>query len=352
MGHELHNPELLEAALHAFTWTTGIQGHVIDFEPAIPGTPLNFRPDALIELQTQDKPLQFIVEVKRVDRHDILAQIRAFRPPDARPPLILIAPFITTQTAQRCRELRLFFIDAAGNAYIDEPGLYVYVTGQKRPAEFPVIKTGRLNNPAVLKVVFTFLCKPDLINRPYREIAAAAHVALGTVGMAIKELEARRHIGTFGAAVPKRTVVDPERLLKEWVEFYPATLRPKLRPRRFRALELEPFIKTDLGRYGAYWGGEVAAAHLTQYLRPETATIYTGQPLTKLAADNRLRADINGNVEILDTFWDADAIHHPPDLVPPLLVYADLVTTTDGRNLETARLLYEREIAPEIHRVK
>jgi hypothetical protein len=351
MPYELHNPELLEAALTAFTRTAGLRARVLGFDPGVKVKGGNFRPDALIEVETRNKPLRFVVEIKTIDRLDAIAQARAFWPKTARPPLILVAPFIAAPTAERCRKIGLFFMDAAGNAYIDEPGLYVFVTGQKRPAEFPFQRAGRMNNPAVLKVVFALLCKPELVNRPYREIAAAAHVALGTVGLAIKELKTRRHIGTLGAAANKRKIVDPERLLKEWVEFYPATLRPKLRARRFRAPEFGPFADTALAGYGAYWGGEVAGARLTHYLKPEKATIYTGQPATRLAAENRLRADAQGDVEVLDVFWNADAIDHPPEMAPPILVYADLVATTDGRNLETARLLYEREIAPEIHRV-
>ena len=350
MAYPAHDRELLEAALDAFARTTGLQGRVVEFEPRLRGAG-HYRPDALIELETRKKPARFIVEIKRVDRRQAVAQARAFWPEGARPPLILVAPFITAETAQLCREIRLFFMDAAGNAYVDEAGLYVLVTGNKRPGDLAVVPAARMNNPAVLKVIFALLCRPELINRPYREIAAAANVALGTVGFAIKELEQRKHIGASRTAKTRRRLIDPERLLKEWVEFYPATLRPRLRPRRFQAPDFEPFAKTNLGKYGAYWGGEVAGARLTHYLRPHTATVYAGQLPVKLAAENRLRADVNGNVEFLDLFWNADAIRHQPDVVPPILAYADLVATHDGRNLETARLLYEREIAPEIQRL-
>jgi hypothetical protein len=32
------------------------------------------------------------------------------------------------------------------------------------------------------------------------------------------------------------------------------------------------------------------------------------------------------------------------NIVPPLLIYADLLRTADERNIETAKLIYEREI--------
>ena len=48
----------------------------------------------------------------------------------------------------------------------------------------------------------------------------------------------------------------------------------------------------------------------------------------------------------IQAFWGFPEDPAHPDLVPPLLVYADLMATQDGRNLETARLLYEQFLEP------
>ena len=87
----------------------------------------------------------------------------------------------------------LYFADTAGNVFLQGEGLHLYVTGRRRTAEFAAGEEGRITNPAGLKLVFTLLCKPDLLNGTYREIAAAARVALGTVGPVMKELETRGH---------------------------------------------------------------------------------------------------------------------------------------------------------------
>jgi hypothetical protein len=52
---------------------------------------------------------------------------------------------------------------------------------------------------------------------------------------------------------------------------------------------------------------------------------------------------------MLDTFWDWPADPASPDIVPPILVYADLMATHDPRNLEAARLLYDRKIRHALH---
>jgi hypothetical protein len=142
--------------------------------------------------------------------------------------------------------------------------------------------------------------------------------------------------------------LDAEHLLKEWVDFYPAILRPKLNTRRFRAQDITWTEGVDLRLYEAYWGGEVAANRLKGYLKPERATIYVKQKPARLIIDCRLRADIRGDVEIRDVFWNPDQLPHRPDLVPDILTYADLMTTTEGRNLEAARLIYDEQIAPHL----
>jgi hypothetical protein len=208
--------------------------------------------------------------------------------------------------------------------------------------------TNRTNTTAGLRVLFVILCRPQLLNAPYRELATTAKVALGTIGPVIKNLETRKLIATFGTTLPKRRLLDAKALLQEWVTFYPATLRPKLQPRRFRAHDRELAQQTDLARFDAYWGGEVAADRLTHYLKPQMLTVYTLHNPTKLITELRLRADVNGDVEILNAFWDQTLITGTADVVPPILAYADLMTTTDARDLEAARLIYEQHIAPNL----
>ena len=50
-------------------------------------------------------------------------------------------------------------------------------------------------------------------------------------------------------------------------------------------------------------------------------------------------------VEVRKRFWNfpGEALH--PDLVPPLLVYADLLATGDARCIDTAKLVYDSYVA-------
>lgn len=331
---------VLKAATAALRRTTGLTAEVLP-------QPAHAREGgggALLVVRTGRRRQRFIAQVKTVDRFATPALVKAqFRGRREAP--LLVAPYITRETAQRCRALRLNFMDTAGNAYLEAQGLLVWVVGQTRPLEAKQARFRALT-PAGLQIAFALLCRPDLAQTNYRKIAHAANVALGTVGPAVKDLEARGHLQLAPGKV--RRIPDPKRFVEEWVAHYHTTLRPKLNPRRFEA-DTETLARKGLQTYSAFWGGEVAADKLTHTLKPATYTIYAREPITKLVAGLRLRAHPVGQVEILDVFWNFPPRPDGLDVAPPLLAYADLLATQEGRNLEAAKTLYDRIIEPAFH---
>ena len=334
--------QVLETAIRALERTTGLKARILACDPLTPQTG-----DPLLEVETHQGNYHFLAEVKTVDRFATPGLVKARRRDGAEAP-ILVAPFITRETAERCKQLELPFIDTAGNAYIQAKGLLVYVVGQRRPLELQRDQF-RAVTAAGLQFTFAVLCRPDLLNTNYRAMANAAEVALGTVGPAIKDLQ---HRGLLQVG-PNDTarIGDPRRLLEEWVTRYPTTLRRKLNPRRFEG-DLQNLYAADLKPYNAFWEGETATDRLTHMLRPTAFTIYTAGPWAPIAAAHRLRARPDGNVEILEAFWNFTADGIDADLAPPVLVYADLLASNDGRNLEVANLIYDRYIEPTFHHTR
>ena len=327
---------ILDAALKALQRTAGLHAQI----HAAPASH-DRAAEAVVEFTANRRKYCFRAEVKTVDRFATPAMIKAQGTAEREQPL-LVAPYITREVAERCRQLDLPFIDTAGNAYFEGPGLLVYVVGQARPADLHQ-DSFRALNPAGLQIAFALLCRPDLIRTTYREIAARAGVALGTVGPVLKDLEARGFLRFRRKG--DRKLLDSERLVQEWVTHYPVTLRPKLNPRRFQG-EAGRLQQAGLVQHNAYWGGEPAAERLTRYLKPAHFTIYAREPIAKLIAAGKLRADATGNVEILYAFWNLDTDKEFPDVVPAVLAYADLLATHDDRNAEAARMIYEQRIAP------
>jgi hypothetical protein len=139
-------------------------------------------------------------------------------------------------------------------------------------------------------------------------------------------------------------LIQKEKLLQRWVTAYPEQLRPKLTLGRFKG-ETGWWQQKTLDPFKAQWGGEVAAAKLTQYLQPQIITIYTTpQELNQLLIENRLKRDQTGIVEILERFWKPPELWTHKDVVHPILIYADLLATGNERNIETARIIYEQHI--------
>jgi hypothetical protein len=339
-----HNALLvLETAIDALATTTGIIGKVLALEPA---NGRGTHADAELDLLVEGRSYPYLVEIKQIDRMAMLHQVKQ-QFAEAPRPCLLVAPRISSELADKCREIGVQFIDTHGNGYLHAPGLLVFVKGQRATKDGALGEAlgggGLAGGANAARLIFALLCAPELLNAPYRVLSHVAGVSLGSIGPILNDL-ARR--GFINNAKDSRRFLEKERLLNEWVTTYPVKLRPKLAPRRFRASDRDWWKAVDIEHYDAVWGGEVAADNLTAYLKPEKITIYMDpasmrQNLGKLVIQNKLRADPDGDIEVLEKFWELPMENASPD-VPPLLAYADLVASMEPRNLEVATMIYQR----------
>ncbi|MEW6144582.1 MAG: type IV toxin-antitoxin system AbiEi family antitoxin [Thermodesulfobacteriota bacterium] len=368
---------LLRYALEVFKNTTGVDYRLDQIDKDTPGQV----PDALVRLKKDGVEYLYAVEVKARLTKPILGtvidRIRRFTRKG-----LIITDYVNPNIADKLKELDIAYIDAVGNAYLKEPGLHIFIKGNKPgehtrtyefenenktqtigapllqltpeffpPALFMREPRNQAFQPAGLKVVFALLCDRDLVNAPYRKIAKTADVALGTVGWVIRHLKEQGFLVEIKKEQRRkhRRLVDRKKLLDKWVEEYNEKLRPALTLGRYTAMQDYWWQNTDIRNYGALWGGEVAAAKLTGHLKPGAATIYAKQMPVQLLRDLQMRHDPKVNVEILRQFWDdrfnPDNQNEHLGIAPLIIVYADLLATGDARNIETAGILYDREIA-------
>jgi hypothetical protein len=333
---------LLGEAVQALEVQTGGTVKLLQPEPG----PADQRFDARLKLRLHGQRMLLLAEIKNLDRRLALAQIKMQLEaaiedhfPGYLP--LLITRYMTDAMADECRRLELNFVDTAGNLFIRTGTTFLYIVGRPRQ-DHHGHRAHRLATPAGMKILFALLCKPELIGMTYRQIGAAAQVALGTVGPVLQGLEMR---GFLHRSKDTIRLERAEELLREWVVQYPAILRPKLNGRRFTG-ERDRILGLDLRTLGAYWGGEVAAEQLTGYLKAENLLVYTRGILRKLVVAGRMRLAANGDTEVLDAFWNPELDQTEKPLAPPLLIYADLMMTGDTRNLETAKILYEQYLRP------
>jgi hypothetical protein len=339
---------VLEASINALAATTGIMGKVLGLEPTDKGGTVA---DADLELAVDGRPYPYLVEIRQIDRMAMLHQVKQ-RFEQARRPCLLVAPQLSAELADKCREIGVQFIDANGNGYLRAPGLLVFVKGQ-RPAKGGALSEAlgggvRAGGASAARLTFVLLCAPELLNSPYRVLSQAAGISLGAIGPVFKDLASRGFINdTKNRPNDRRRFLEKERLISEWATTYPVALRRKLAAWRFRASDRDWWKEVNIDLFDALWGGEVAADKLTNYLKPEKITIYMNAAtmrmnLARLVIENKLRADPDGDIEVLEKFWELPIDKTQSGRVPPLLAYADLVASMEPRNLEVATMIYQK----------
>jgi len=320
--------------LHASTGISGTRGES-------PG-----QDDPRVELQLPGESIIYRSEVKfKLDRFSALQALKAKTFDDQTS--LLVTNRISPEMAARCRKLDMQFIDTAGNAYLNNRhGLFVFVSGRRESTHVGLSGDYSVSTPAALRVAFALLAQPRLLNATYREIAETSNVSLGLVGQVFTSLQSRGFIGRDGAG--KRAFLHRHHLVVDWTAGYINRLKPKLQKRRFAVPNPGDLMQWVPQSGVSAWGGEVAAAMLTGNLKPDTFTIYVDKelatPLAELVSKYRLKADPNGQLEIVESFWDAKSLGVGLT-VPPELIYADLMATLDSRNIETAKFILDKVIA-------
>ena len=297
--------------------------------------------DGLLFITGDKKEYCFQVEVKQTINKAIIGQT-AQQILKIQNKVILITPYVSPQLADHLKNLGIYFLDTAGNAFIKSQSLYIFSKGNKLSEEQRPDTLSRAFKAKGLQVLFALMRINKLENRPLREIAELSNVALGTVQWVMKDLKKLGYLIDMGKR--GKRLIKKEDLLSRWTIAYSEQLRPKQLIGRFTADNRNWWVDTKISQYGALWGGEVAGDILTKNLKPEIITIYTNEQPGKLILRGKLKKDPNGDVEILGTFWRDELTNNDENIVHPILVYADLIANGDKRNIEIANMIYEREI--------
>lgn len=340
--------DILEAAIGALRREAGLCLEVVAHEVKKGDKQI----DAIIQMPDSDTKL--IAEIKKwaaqANLGAIIHQIRNLAEPGQS---LFIADYINPNMGEQLKASDIQFLDTVGNAYINQPPVYIYAKGnkpQRALAEKERAKTGKAFQPTGMKVVFAFLRDKELVNAPYREIADQAAVALGTVGQVIRDLIAQ---GFLLEEIEKnqRKLADFDRLLDRWAEAYPYRLKGKYRVGTFTTDNPDWWETMDPENFDALWGGEIAAAKYTHYLKPVHGTVYIHKAnmmdflqaarLRKAGPHERhgLRVDL---IELFCAKAKNEDDTNQAGLVHPIIAYADLIETGGTRNLDTANRLREK----------
>lgn len=254
--------------------------------------------------------------------------------------VVVSTRYVAPRLGEALRSAGLQFIDQAGNCFLRAPGVYVYITGNSKPKVMAARqRSGRASQPTGIKLVFHLLQDPALVAAPLREMATVAGISPAAAKLVIDDLQDKGFVSNTGKA--KRRLVRTRALIDEWAVAYRDRLRPELAIQRYRADRQDWW--GDAPDAGMCWGGEVAAAELGLLRNPQVWTVYRHGTINALIAAGQLRADPEGEVEVLRCFWAGPMGRLAPDLV----IYGDLVTSGIERNIVCANELYERRLAEQ-----
>lgn len=321
---------ILEEAINSLLKYTHIQAIVKDGR---------FRRDAILEIAKEEFVVETKPEITKGNKGIVLAQLKEVSR-ENNLPIILLTKYIPTEIAKEYVNEGVFYLDVAGNCNIRQNNLVLLVEGKK------IERMAKVNQPrafqeAGIKLIFLFLVDPEKAQLTYRELAELANISLGSVGTIMQEL-----IDLNFILKTKQTMKlkNTKELLNRWIIAYHDVLRPRLLMRHMRFVRPENYTKwkeINLNEPDglAFWGGEPGANLLTNYLHPGIFTIYTYRNWQSFK-DIGLVPDETGNVEVMVIFWSPQTCIG----IPPVLIYADLMSSGSDRNIETANMILKNEL--------
>jgi len=261
-------------------------------------------------------------------------------------PLMIVAKRIFPKIKEELKISRIAYLEANGNVFFKQQDTLVWIESDKYKTE-PKELGNRAFTKTGLKVVFNFLLDDNFVNLSYREMASLSEVGLGNINYIMNGLKEMGFVLNLNQHEYKLT--KKKELLEKWMIAYEERLKPNLKIGTFRFIDEANFNnwkEISLPAGIAVWGAEPASDLLSNYLRPQELTLYTTETRNEIIRNYRLIPDEKGNVKVFQKFW-ADSIN-VSNTAPFMLVYADLITMDDKRCRETAQLIYEKHIEPNL----
>jgi len=298
--------------------------------------------DEIISINGLDFSIEVRTELRKENKGFLLTRLEQLST-SAEHPILVIGKYIALDVAKELKENGINYLDVSGNCYIKYKEFVVYIAGQKVTHNEKTNQTKAFRE-AGIKIIFNLLSNPENLQLSYRDLAGLAGVSIGSVSNVLKELENQNFILKTKL---KRVLKNKTQLLERWVVAYQDVLRPRLIKKLMRftnAQTAKNWQQLSLNQKEgiSLWGGEPAAAILTNQLSPGKFSIYTTKSWQSIGQEFGLVPDTNGTVEILLLFWKD--INNEKQVAPALLVYADLMGSGYGRNIEMAKIIFENEL--------
>jgi len=191
-----------------------------------------------------------------------------------------------------------------------------------------------------------------LINANYEHLAEISCVSLGSVSKTIKGL-LKEGFAVKWDNEKKYQLVRREELLEKWIALVNEKILPAHKTGNYRFGLFDISQIGDSGpRLESCWGGEYGAQLITNYLSPEKCSLFTSREKPDLMRLFKLIPDEKGNISAYKSFWKPQSINldhkYARKAAHPLLIYAELIYSGNDRNIETAKIIFDEYIKPNL----
>lgn len=333
---DMQEPEIIYAAVGNIREQMGLKATV---EP----NPKNAN-TLRIRIGFEDNDLCFNIETRKDLREHQLPTIEDIA--RQKDPFMLVAQYLGPGIKAELRKRNIAYLEVNGNLFIRHKGACILIDANK-PIDLARETGNRAFTKTGLKVVYLYLTDEAWLNQTHRAIARQTNTGLGNINNVNSGLEKEGFL--FQIKRGEKQLQNKKELLERWLKAYFEQLQPTLRIGRFRFLHDHDFAnwKELVLDKDTWWGGEPAAAILTNYLQPGELTLYTNRSRNELMREYKLIPDQKGILTALTPFWNVENTIPGHETVHPLLVYADLMNTSYSRCHETARIIWDKYLENE-----
>lgn len=300
--------------------------------------------DTFIKIKFNNEIFEYRVETKKYFNSVHLNQMEIFGSLSENQ--ILFSEYLSYSVRSKLREKSINYADAAGNIFVKSDLLYLFIDGKKKDNFRKNIFPKNFSSVG-LKLIYAFLTDNNLVNKKYRELSDYTGISLDSIFRTMRELKKQGYL--IDANIQNKNLIHKKELFEKWVSLFAEILKPKISRGNFKSLN--PGFLNDWKNIPfngkSLWGSEPAASLLDNYIRPEFFTIYTSESNEELLKKFRLVEANDGNIKIFDFFLKENFSSYAGDnisVVHPILIYADLINTVNPRNVESAKIIYEKYI--------
>jgi len=303
----------------------------------------------LVGVKTDDKNIDLIVKVNKEkvyieEKYEVrpnqVPQIQKQADLYHKEVFLIASNYITPKAKELLKEYKINYLDSAGNILLRLKNSLIHIEGKYVQSPSEQYKN-RAFTKVGAKLIYSFLRRPHYVNTNYRSLSALSTCSLGSISKIVDHLKEERYILTLPNS--KMKLVQKEKLLNEWIGVLSKQLLPSMLIGKYDFTNKQKWYDINLKqKRGFKWGGEVAAAIITQNLRPQEYTIYTSKSADELRRTLKLIPNRNGQLSVYKEFWNDGNIGINTDTVDPILIYAELIASADSRNMEVAKEIKDR----------